>query len=790
MNDSDTTGVDFRIDAADGSGTFQADIGNNVANSFLGFGIDGTEQMRLTASGYLGIGTTTPGSVLTVAAGSSWGQINMVNTSANGEVAIGFRSADDTLGGSGHWMLGKNLGGLSGDELSFYNGVGGNKMTLTTAGNLGIGTTSPWGGAGLRDQFTVAGRIYSTWNYLACDMGGSNAGVTTPGTYIATAASTAQGCGDFGINSNSTRGGYTVTSGYPTSLNLQADRSGQTPTNNDVTSLRTPALSVVATSSPTMEARIRTPNASSTNGAATTTLYLVGFGDHVSSVAAGGYVPNNFIGFAASSTANWKAIVVRAGTGTTTVDLGSAVSTSTTKTEFRRFRVEVSSSTVHFLVNGAVVATISPSSQVNVPLAPLVSVGKTFAAAAGVSQIDVNYLRVWVDDPADSSSGDDLLPGLTQVIPTLENDSFGANSGYGAWYYSSSSVPTDGDIVSFATGTASGVVVAARKGDSVVGVVSSYGNMTGNTTGNIPVLTSGRVDVRVSLSGGAIAVGDAIAVASSTPGVGIRSTRSGYIVGHAVEAFDPANGLGVCISGATSTDCIGLVTIQLQQGWSEGSVSLFADMVNTATDISQAVTDLADEVFAKGAEFTKLAVGKVVAQTVVVRDFFAQVFTILPGGSINLPAGTNQIAGSDILPNGATTYFVSNTNVTAGAKIFITPRTMLATPIAVTEVRTGEGFTVTLSGAAASDIPFDWFMLSTYDAGGAAPAAPEANTASVGVSGGEGAPLVVEESTPPAETLDPAPSTETPLDEPVSGGEAPVVPSESVSIPTETTPLP
>jgi hypothetical protein len=68
----------------------------------------------------------------------------MVNTSANGEVAIGFRSADDALGSTGHWMFGKNLGGLSNDELSFYNGVGGNKMTFTTAGNLGVGTTSPW----------------------------------------------------------------------------------------------------------------------------------------------------------------------------------------------------------------------------------------------------------------------------------------------------------------------------------------------------------------------------------------------------------------------------------------------------------------------------------------------------------------------------------------------------------------------------------------------------------------------------------------------------------------------
>jgi hypothetical protein len=211
---------------------------------------------------------------------------------------------------------------------------------------------------------------------------------------------------------------------------------------------------------------------------------------------------------------------------------------------------------------------------------------------------------------------------------------------------------------------------------------------------------------------------------------------------------------------------------------------MFQDLAETVTDISQAISELSNESFVRGAQYTKFVVGKIVAQTAVVKDFFATVLNILPNGSINVPSGSNQIAGSDVLPQGASTYFVTNTKVTAGAKIFITPRSMLALPIAVTEVKAGEGFTVTLAGQAPSDIPFDWFMLSTYQAGAPAQTAGTANASF--------APTPVPAPTPtPQPTPDPAPvvdpsASSTPSND-TSASSTPSVTDPSASSTTDST---
>jgi hypothetical protein len=716
----------------------------DIASSTNASGSATSSLFRIMANGTVGIGSSTP-----------WAQLSIMGTSANNVTPL---LAISTSTGINNFPL-------------FY-------VAATTTGALdysrvAIGTTTAWGNSGLRDQFTVAGRIYSTWNYLACDVGGSNVVGVTVGTFLATIAGQVQGCGEFLIDSNSTRSGYTMSNAYPTSLSLQADRTGQTPTNNDVVSLRTNSLFAAASSSPTLEARFKAPNQASSNGGASTTMYLIGFSDRTANGTNGGTLPTNMIGFVATNTPNWKAVISKAGALTIT-DTG--ISTTTTATGFSRFRVEVSSSTSNFLVNGTVVASISPTGAGTpiVPMAPMISVGKTVAAAVNVSQIDVNYLRVWVDDPITPGTETGLIAGLSEVIVPTKDESYGKGAGTGVWYYSSTTEPTEGDIVGFSVGTSSGVVESASLQRAPVGVVSSYGNIAGNSTGNIPVVTTGRVEVKVSTAGGAIAVGDAIAISSTTPGIGVRAQRAGYIVGHAVAAFDPVNGLGYCGTGsATSTEvtttCVGMVAVQVGPGWSEGNTTLFSDVTETVTDVAQAVTDLASDVFTKGAEFTKLAIGKVVAQTAVVKDFFAVVFNILPGGSINVPSGTNQIAGSDTLPLGATTYFVANSGVTAGAKIFITPRTQLATPIAVTQVTPGEGFTVTLSGQAATDIPFDWFILSTYDAGGSQAAAIGNSNQSQG--GG---------ATPPAPAPAPTPTPEPP---PSDGGTGSSTPDTGSSTP-------
>ena len=109
----------------------------------------------------------------------------------------------------------------------------------------------------------------------------------------------------------------------------------------------------------------------------------------------------------------------------------------------------------------------------------------------------------------------------------------------------------------------------------------------------------------VSTLGGVINAGDNIAVSSTTPGIGVRASRAGYIIGHAIEAFDPAHGLGMCVTGtATSTDatstCVGLITIQLAQGWSEGDRGLLASLADDIRAFTASSTSTTTATMAAG----------------------------------------------------------------------------------------------------------------------------------------------------------------------------------------------
>jgi len=100
------------------------------------FGIGGVEKMRLDASGNLGIGTSSPSTSLDILSTSS-SPIRIIRNVNDSNVAINYT---DTAGTN--WYAGKS--GLN----HFSIGIAPNLSTntffnLTTAGNLGIGTSSP-----------------------------------------------------------------------------------------------------------------------------------------------------------------------------------------------------------------------------------------------------------------------------------------------------------------------------------------------------------------------------------------------------------------------------------------------------------------------------------------------------------------------------------------------------------------------------------------------------------------------------------------------------------------------
>ena len=122
------------------------------------------ERMRITSTGQVGIGTTTPDGTLHVYSGSA-GDISAVGTvddlvvehSAGGGISIltpdtnesrvAFGSPSDGIGALIDWNHNNDLMGIAtfntGGELAFGTDNDAEAMRITSTGNVGIGTTSP-----------------------------------------------------------------------------------------------------------------------------------------------------------------------------------------------------------------------------------------------------------------------------------------------------------------------------------------------------------------------------------------------------------------------------------------------------------------------------------------------------------------------------------------------------------------------------------------------------------------------------------------------------------------------
>ncbi|TSC85695.1 MAG: replicative DNA helicase [Microgenomates group bacterium Gr01-1014_7] len=101
------------------------------------------------------------------------------------------------------------------------------------------------------------------------------------------------------------------------------------------------------------------------------------------------------------------------------------------------------------------------------------------------------------------------------------------------------------DVVSVASSSSalSPTVEKSQKpyDENLVGIISSQPGviLSGNTQGRAVAL-AGRVPVKVSTENGAIGVGDYL-TSSSTPGVAMKATRPGQVVGKALESFGNEN---------------------------------------------------------------------------------------------------------------------------------------------------------------------------------------------------------------------------------------------------------
>ena len=121
----------------------------NRAYSFLAFATSGSEKMRITSGGNVGIGTTNPTAILDIKGTGTYDFIKISNGSTSG--GGGFLSyqnatASSWFGNSGGWEGGTSndtgIGSYAGG-IRFYTNGGTEKMRITSVGNVGIGINTP-----------------------------------------------------------------------------------------------------------------------------------------------------------------------------------------------------------------------------------------------------------------------------------------------------------------------------------------------------------------------------------------------------------------------------------------------------------------------------------------------------------------------------------------------------------------------------------------------------------------------------------------------------------------------
>jgi len=113
----------------------------------------GTERLRIDSSGNVGIGTSSPGTKLDIK--NNGGQLYLQQSNADNGWKITVDDADGNLG-----FLRRGEGGSPSDS---------ERLTITTSGNVGIGTASPlnFGGVNLQVQnSTIGSVVWSNGTYV------------------------------------------------------------------------------------------------------------------------------------------------------------------------------------------------------------------------------------------------------------------------------------------------------------------------------------------------------------------------------------------------------------------------------------------------------------------------------------------------------------------------------------------------------------------------------------------------------------------------------------------------
>jgi len=183
-----------------------------------------------------------------------------------------------------------------------------------------------------------------------------------------------------------------------------------------------------------------------------------------------------------------------------------------------------------------------------------------------------------------------------------------------------------GTLVSLDPQVKEGVKISEKPYDEMLaGIVSTEPGWTvgSESSAKIQLALSGRVPAKVSLLNGPIKIGDSITT-SSIPGVGMKATKAGQIVGKAMEDFDPSLGSGQavpCPEGTAEGIVCGKITVLANLSWFGGSEENHQSIITTFIQkVKQALASLGLWIENKVAKVKELIAEKIFAKTVQVEQ--------------------------------------------------------------------------------------------------------------------------------------------------------------------------
>src|SRR3990167_1524749 len=254
----------------------------------------------------------------------------------------------------------------------------------------------------------------------------------------------------------------------------------------------------------------------------------------------------------------------------------------------------------------------------------------------------------------------------------------------------------------------------------------------------LPVALAGKVPTKVSLENGPIAIGDPL-TSSSTPGVAMKATEPGMIVGFALEPFGEVSSMQYTVSSiddseapTRETDSDILNTTYSIQNTADavGTVLAFVNVIYYVPPVTLASVESAA---AKEGEFGLVGLVQKAAQPhllalaqgldeifklvgVKVSELGHLVFGKAEVGelAIGKPASAEESAtiGTGLIPMGQSHTLVANTKVHPSSRIFLTFRGYTAGRWWVSHVAEGE-FEIKVSEVVLQDTYFDYWIVQT-----------------------------------------------------------------------------